>query len=106
MKSLQEEKTQQFSVTQQNPTNPWPTESTLRMRGSFSEETALITGGSEPEARDISLECGHECEVCVGLIFGIPPKITWELGQRMPAVAAVCTASLCPLTHNSYLACD
>lgn len=52
------------------------------------------------------LSVGRECEVCVELIFGIPLKITWELEQRMPGVAAVCTAGLCALIHNSCPACD
>lgn len=60
----------------------------------FPEKTALFNGGSKPEARAISLECGHECEVCMELIFGIPPKTISEPGQRMPDMAAVCTADL------------
>lgn len=54
------------------------------MRGFSLEETGLYSGESEPVTRAISPECGHEFEVCVGLIFGIPSKITRELGQRMP----------------------
>lgn len=104
--SYRKKKPQQFSVTQQNATNPWQTKSTLRMRGFSLEETGLYSGESEPETRAISLECGHEFEVCVGLIFGIPLKITWELGQRMPDVATVCMACLCTLIHNSCPAWD
>lgn len=67
----------------------------------------ILLGDCAPDARANSLDCGCDGGVCPrGLIFGISPKIMWELGQRMLDMAAMCTAGWCALTHHSCLTCD
>lgn len=78
------------------PNKSMAKKSTLRMRGSSSEETDLCTGGSEPEVRAIALECGCECGCAWGSALEFLPR----------QEAAVCTAGLCALTPHSCLACD
>lgn len=98
--SYRRKKKWQHSVTWQNPTNPWSTESTLRMKGSSSEETALFTGGPELEARTISLELWL-------WMWGVPKDRLWNSSKRIRECLTrlqVCTAGLHALTPNSCLA--